>query len=151
MFESVYKICTLVNFPYSATEWENVKKIRTTKCNSYRRNWICLTSTMIEFLPWWNHMKSCSLFLQRSFKTNSKKLPGRLSFDRSPDWTENTWLAKTWTWSHELRLFCDAFCHFILFSFFLFVIYSIFSLFKILNRSKSVYKGLDAHLVDVRN
>lgn len=118
MFESVYKICTLVNFSYSATEWENVKKIRITKCNSYRRNWICLNATMIEFLPWWNHMKSCSLFLQRSFKINSKKLPGRLSFDRSPDWTENTWLAKTWTWSHELRLFCDAFCHFILFSFF---------------------------------
>lgn len=70
-----------MNLPYSATEWENVKKMRITKCNSYRRNWICLNATMIEFLPWWNHMKSCSLFLQRSFKINSKKLPGRLSFD----------------------------------------------------------------------
>lgn len=150
-----------MNLPYSATEWENVKKMRITKCNSYRRNWICfLNATMIEFLPWWNHMKSCSLFLQRSFKINSKKLPGRLSFDfinilfqstplpglnrkylASEDVNMESW-STTVLW--RVLSFYSIFI-------FLFVIYSIFSLFKILNRRKSVYKGLDAHLVCVRN
>lgn len=144
----------------SATEWENVKKMRITKCNSYRRNRICLNATMIEFLPWWNHMKSCSLFLQRSFKINSKKLPGRLSFDFINILFQSTPLpglnrkylasedVNMESWSTTV-LWCVLSFYSIFI--FLFVIYSIFSLFKILNRRKSVYKGLDAHLVCVRN